>query len=107
MEKPKVMIKSMDFLIGNKTITLTPDEAKQLKDVLDNLFGKEIIKEYVPVPSQQPTPDPLYPQCPSTPYPNIPGTGATGIWYSTSSVVNFSNGNDSVKFIINTEELDV
>ena len=61
----KVEIKNINLKIGKKTLTLTVEEAKKLKDVLDSLFGeniiyKEIIKEegrttYIPLwPTMQP-----------------------------------------------------
>ena len=41
----KVEIKNIEFKIGKKQLNLTVEEAKKLKAILDELFGKEIIKE--------------------------------------------------------------
>ncbi len=41
----KVKIKSVEIEVGEKKFNLTVEEAKKLKNVLDELFGKEIIKE--------------------------------------------------------------
>jgi len=41
----KVQIKSVEIEVGKKKFNLTVEEAKKLKNVLDELFGKEIIKE--------------------------------------------------------------
>lgn len=40
--------------IGNKKVSLTPDQARELRDALNQLLGesKEIVKEYVPYPYQ-------------------------------------------------------
>jgi len=42
-------IKKIVLEIGDKEIELTPDEAKELKDVLNNLFGEKDIV-YIPKP---------------------------------------------------------
>lgn len=41
----KVEIKTVNIQIGKKQLTLTVEEAKKLKEVLVELFGKEVIKE--------------------------------------------------------------
>jgi len=41
----KVQIKSVEIEVGKKKFHLTVEEAKKLKSVLDELFGKEIIRE--------------------------------------------------------------
>jgi len=47
-------IKKIELDLGGKTITLTPAQAKNLKEALDDLFGKKIVrvveKEYIPAP---------------------------------------------------------
>ena len=49
-------IKKIELDLGGKTVNLTPEQAKNLKDALDELFGKEVIREivherdYTPVP---------------------------------------------------------
>ena len=55
-------IKKIELDLGGKTVSLTPQQAKNLKDALDDLFGKEIIKviekEYIrdlyPIPYPAP-----------------------------------------------------
>ena len=48
MEKvERVEVKKIQLKIGKKEISLTPDEAKKLKEVLNDLFDKEIIKEVI------------------------------------------------------------
>ena len=54
------MIKKIELDLGGKIISLTPEQAKNLKSALDDLFTKEVIREYVPYPVF----NPLYP----TPY---------------------------------------
>jgi hypothetical protein len=69
-----VIVKEINFKIGDKEISLTPEEAKKLKDVLNSMFEKEVIiqKEYVPVPSD-PLPNPYTPTAPLPwPYPYNP-----------------------------------
>jgi len=41
----KIEIMEIKLLLGKKESTLTIEEAKKLKKVLDELFGKEIVKE--------------------------------------------------------------
>jgi len=53
-------IKKIELDLGGKIISLTPEQAKNLKDALDELFGKEVIREiirdrdFVPVPYIEP-----------------------------------------------------
>jgi hypothetical protein len=47
MEKD-VKLDSINLKIGSKTIELTLEEAKKLKGILEDLFGKEVIKEIFP-----------------------------------------------------------
>ena len=74
-DKEEIMnkaIKKIELDLGGKTISLTPQQAKNLKDALDDLFGKEIIKviekEYIrdsyPLPYPLPQPYPIYPRRP-------------------------------------------
>lgn len=46
MEK-EIKLDTVNLIVGNKTIELTIEEAKKLKKVLEELFGKEIIKEVI------------------------------------------------------------
>ena len=41
----KVEIKTVNIQVGKKQLSLTVEEAKKLKEVLGELFGKEIVKE--------------------------------------------------------------
>lgn len=44
------VIKSVELDLGGRIVKLTPKQARNLKEALDELFGKEIVreKEYVP-----------------------------------------------------------
>jgi len=42
-----VKITELKIKLGQKEITLTTEEAHKLKDALDDLFGKEVIREIV------------------------------------------------------------
>jgi hypothetical protein len=53
----KAEIKKVVLKVSDKEISLSVDEAKKLKELLNELFGKEIVKEYIPI-SQ---PYPVYP----------------------------------------------
>lgn len=63
-------IKKIELDLGGKIISLTPKQAQNLKDALDELFGKEIVKiiekekEYIPYPQPYPQPYPVYPRRP-------------------------------------------
>ena len=56
-------IKKIELDLGGKVVSLTPEQAKNLKDALGDLFGKEIVreKEYVPYPQPYPVNHPLRP----------------------------------------------
>lgn len=43
----EILIKELTIKLGKKEISLTVDEAKKLKKSLEDLFGKEVIKEVV------------------------------------------------------------
>lgn len=46
MKEEKVCeVKRIVLKIEDKEVSLTPEQAKKLKVVLDELFGKEIVKE--------------------------------------------------------------
>ena len=49
------IIKELKLQLGKKEVVLTVEEAKKLKEALDELFGKEVVKE-VPVPYPYPYP---------------------------------------------------
>ena len=69
-----VQIKKIVIRIGDKEATLTPEDAKELMEVLEGLMGKkEVVKEYIAYP--------IYvPPVVSTPY--IPWWGVNTIWSS-------------------------
>jgi predicted HTH transcriptional regulator len=71
-----VIVKEINFKIGDKEISLTPEEAKKLKDVLNSMFEKEVIiqKEYIPVevPKIQQPWNPYTPNTTPYPYPSSP-----------------------------------
>jgi len=52
------IIKELKLQLGQKEVVLTMDEAKKLKEALDELFDKEIIN----VPTPYPLPYPVYPE---------------------------------------------
>ena len=63
--KKKIEIKEISIKIGDKTITLSPDEARTLKDELSKVFGDS--RYYYPVYITQPVqviPAPYYPSYP-------------------------------------------
>ena len=39
------VIKKIVLDLGKKEITLTPEQAKKLKEALDEMFGKEVVRE--------------------------------------------------------------
>jgi len=39
------IIKELKLQLGEKEVSLTMDEAKKLREALDELFGKEVVKE--------------------------------------------------------------
>ena len=76
----EVSIKKVVLSIGKKEIELTVEEARQLKDSLDQVFGKEVVRETIierridwqwiwPQPTYTPlvTTNPLYPDSPYRP----------------------------------------
>jgi len=51
-------IKKIELDLGGKIVSLTPQQAQNLKDALDDLFGKEIVKviekEFITIPQPYP-----------------------------------------------------
>lgn len=75
MEKTKtvtteVKVSKITLQVGGKTVELTVDEAKKLRDSLNNLFQDKIIYEKYPYLETYPVPLPAYP---TGPYPSGPG----------------------------------
>lgn len=60
-------IKKIELDLGGKVVSLTPEQAKNLKEALDELFGKEVIREYFPAKEYIPVPYPT-PYRPLVPY---------------------------------------
>jgi len=44
-ETEKVEIKKIVLKVGDEEISLTPENAKKMKELLDELFGKTVIRE--------------------------------------------------------------
>lgn len=61
-----IAVKSIVIKIGDKELAFSVEDARELKEALDALFGKEIIKEIR---------DNWYYQQPSYVQPSIPGNG--------------------------------
>ena len=53
----EVSISKINIKIGKKEVELTPDEAKELQEILNETFGK---KERVYIPSPYPVVQPVY-----------------------------------------------
>ena len=49
-------IKRIELDLGGKIISLTPKQAKNLKEALDDLFGSKVIHEHEYIPSPLPYP---------------------------------------------------
>jgi hypothetical protein len=60
MENKKVEISKIVIKIGEKEATLSLEEAKQLRDVLDGLFGDRSWIYYVPYAPYIPNPNPYW-----------------------------------------------
>ena len=61
MENKKVEILKIVIKVGEKEATLSLDEAKQLRDVLDNLLGNKNSITYIPYSIPYINPNPYYP----------------------------------------------
>lgn len=56
-EKKLVEIKSIEIQIGRKSLTLSPEEARDLKAALDKLYPEpKVIREYIPPTITKPYP---------------------------------------------------
>ena len=44
------MIKKIELNLGGKVVSLTPNQAKKLRDALNELFGETVKREYIPYP---------------------------------------------------------
>lgn len=64
------IIKELKFQLGEKEVVLSMDEARKLKNALDELFGMEVVKE-------APSPYFVYPWW-QWMYPTITWTAKTG-----------------------------
>jgi len=45
-KEKKIEVTSINFTLGRKEVSLTMDEAKKLKLLLDEMFGKEVVHHY-------------------------------------------------------------
>jgi hypothetical protein len=81
-----IQIKEIVIKIGDKDIELTPDEARELKTILDELFDKKgmVIPTFVPIPY------PVYPIVPTYPW-------SQGTWVVTGTGTATSLPDPSVK----------
>lgn len=82
-------VKRIVLKIDDKEISVTPEQAKSLKVLLEDLFGKEVIKEVAKTIIHEYHEYPWYPKYyyvpPSLPQPNIVWCGDEG-----SGVINCS-----------------
>lgn len=84
------VVKKIVIKIGDKEITLTPAQAKRLKEILNDMFGKEIVKEVIKEEHHYhydrfywgPTYQPTMPSIPS--YPLVVWCGDTSINYDNN-----------------------
>ena len=89
MSEKNNIIKSVKLDLGSKEDDLTMEQAQQLKDALDELFGAEIVKtepQYVPMPYPQPYP--VYPRPWYWEYPTV--TWETGTAVVTNGPARFT-----------------
>ena len=81
-------IKKIVLDLGGKEITLTPKQAQNLKNALDDLFGKkvikEVIREYIPNPYPVVIREPYYPwrYNPEPRFGDVWCSGGTNVEYS-------------------------
>lgn len=45
-EKEAVAIQKIDIKIGQKTLSLTPEQAKELKQILNDMFEEKVVHEH-------------------------------------------------------------
>jgi hypothetical protein len=84
MENKVCEVKKIVLNIDGKEISLTMEQAKKLKDILSELFGKEIIKEVIREINYPPVY--IYPQ-PATTNPIFCGMGT---YSSNDNSINFT-----------------
>lgn len=60
---PKVEVKRIQVTIGERTLDLTVEELRELRDVLDELLPRPTVQIATPVPSE---PVPKWPEWPKT-----------------------------------------
>ena len=84
-------ISRIEIKIGEHTLSMTPDEAKELMHSLESIFDQPTKTEYVPYPMPYPQPYPV----PVTPtvYPTYPRWIWTGPMWATTSGTTLVNGN--------------
>jgi hypothetical protein len=75
-------IKKIELDLDGKKVSLTPEQAKSLKSALNELFGKDGWKEYIPYPVYPARPyywEWRYPDC------YFSTTGGTAVTYCSDS----------------------
>jgi hypothetical protein len=90
MENKVCEVKKIVLNINGKEISLSIEQAKKLKDILGELFGKEIIKEVIREINYPPIY--VYPQ-PATitnPWVITCGSGGTGTYSANSGSINLT-----------------
>ena len=92
------MIRKIELDLDGKRVSLTLEQAKKLKDVLNELFGEKIIKvkekEYIPYPQ----PYPIEPYRPWRPWRwerELPCYKTTG-----GTLCNYRSGSSTLKLTI-------
>ena len=88
-------IKKVELDLGGKVISLTPKQAKTLKEALDDLFGSKVIHEHEYIPSPKPYPvEPYKPwQEPYKPFWEWLDKRPT-YWFSSDITCTYDTGNE-------------
>lgn len=88
--KDKIEVRKIDIKIGDKTISLKPEQAKELKKILNEMFEEKVVHEHHHEYHRYWWNWPAYTQ-PYTPYPQWTITcGGSGLANGTST--DFSGG---------------
>lgn len=96
----KNMIKKIELDLDGKRVSLTLEQAKKLKDTLNELFGEKIVKEkeYIPYPQPYPQPYPVEPYRPWRPW----RWDDRPFYYKTTggTLCNYRSGSGTLKLTI-------
>lgn len=92
-------IKKIELDLGGKTVILTPKQAQNLKDALDDLFGKKVIveREYIHDHTYIPQPYPVLPHRPY--YEPVPFWDYRRDLTTCKTNSNYSFDNDTLKLM--------